>query len=452
MTTSPAGYAALSTTARRALFRRSLVVVAVSQVFGGAGLAAGVTVGALLAEEMVGGEGVAGLPAALFTLGSALAAFTVGRLSQRAGRRIGLATGFLVGALGAVGIVVAAVLDDPPLLFLSLFLYGAGTATNLQARYAGTDLAPVHARGTAISVAMVSTTFGAVVGPNSVEELGRIATAFGIPALAGPFLLAALAFTLAGLVHVVFLRPDPLFVARELAEHDAAGAPAPVATSTPTPAPDPAGPIEEAGGSEALASDLATPASSRGVAVGATVMVLTQVAMVAIMTMTPVHMRDHHHSLGEVGFVISMHIGAMFLPSLVTGPLVDRVGRIPMAIASGVTLLAAGVVAALAPGDSMVLLTVALVLLGLGWNLGLISGTTLLVDSTPLATRARTQGAVDVLIALSGAGGGALSGLVVASTSFAVLSLAGGFLALALVPVVFWSRREVRVRGAGFPG
>ncbi len=63
-------------------------------------------------------------------------------------------------------------------------------------------------------------------------------------------------------------------------------------------------------------------------------MVLTQVAMVAIMTMTPVQMRHHHHSLGEVGFVISMHIGAMYLPSLVTGRLVDPVGRLPMAVAA----------------------------------------------------------------------------------------------------------------------
>ncbi|HXH78756.1 MFS transporter [Nocardioides sp.] len=99
---------------------------------------------------------------------------------------------------------------------------------------------------------------------------------------------------------------------------------------------------------------------------GATVMVLTQIAMVAIMTMTPVHMRHHGHSLGEVGFVIGIHIGAMFLPSLVTGALVDRVGRIPMATAAGITLLAAGALAATAPGDSVPLLALALALLGLG--------------------------------------------------------------------------------------
>jgi MFS family permease len=169
-------------------------------------------------------------------------------------------------------------------------------------------------------------------------------------------------------------------------------------------------------------------------------MVLTQIAMVAIMTMTPVQMRHHDRSLGEVGFVIGMHIGAMYLPSLVTGRLVDRVGRLPMAVAAAVTLLAAGLVAGFSPGDSMPLLTLALVLLGLGWNFGLISGTALIVDSTPVETRARTQGSVDVLIALSGAGGGALSGMVVDASSFAVLSLAGGFLALLLVPVVAWHR------------
>ncbi|MDP3968055.1 MAG: MFS transporter [Nocardioides sp.] len=385
-------------------------------------MAAGVTVGALLAQDMLGGEGVAGLPAALFTLGSALAAFTVGRVSQSSGRRNGLAGGFVVGALGAAGIVLAAVLDNPVLFFVALFVYGSGTATNLQARYAGTDLAPPQSRGTAVSVAMVSTTFGAVAGPNSVELLGEVANSFGIPALAGPFLLAAVAYGLAGLVLFVFLRPDPLITARQIAHHRHV-----TATST----------VDDTQ-VESIEPIVGSP---RGVAVGATIMVLTQIAMVAIMTMTPVHMLHHHHSLGDVGFVIGMHIGAMFLPSLVTGRLVDRVGRVPMAIASAVTLLAAGLVAAFAPGESMTLLTLALVLLGLGWNFGLISGTALVVDATTLENRAKTQGAVDVLIAIAGAGGGAMSGVVVGISSYATLSLAGGFLALLLIPAVAWYRR-----------
>ena len=427
----------LSDGARQALYRRSLAVVVASQVLGGAGLAAGVTVGALLAQDLLGGDGVAGLPVALFTLGSALAAFLVGRVSQQAGRRRGLALGFAAGALGAVGIVVAAVLADPVLLFVSLFVYGSGTATNLQARYAGTDLAPADSRATAVSIALVSTTAGAVGGPLAVEPLGDLAVAVGVPALAGPFLLAAVAYGLAGTVLLVFLRPDPYLVSLASARLEAVEA-AEAATAVAAPVAAPVLVPEAAAASPAVVTEPALPRG--GVAVGATVMVLTQVAMVAIMTMTPVHMRDHGHSLSQVGVVISLHISAMFLPSLLTGRLVDRLGRLPMAVAAAVTLLAAGVVAALAPVDSMAWLALALVLLGLGWNIGLISGTALIVDSTPLETRARTQGAVDVLIALSGAAGGAASGLVVSSTSFAVLSLGGGFLALLLLPAVAWQR------------
>ncbi|MGM7775092.1 MFS transporter [Arthrobacter sp. KNU-44] len=399
---------------QESLHRRTLIVVATSQILGGAGLAAGVTVGALLAQSMLGGDGAAGLPAGLFTLGSALAAFLVGATTQRLGRRTGLALGFAAGALGALGVVGAAVIDSIPLLFISLFIYGAGTATNLQARYAGTDLAPVSRRGTAVSIAMVFTTLGAVVGPNLVDVLGRFAASLGIPALAGPFLLAAAAYASAGAVLFTLLRPDPFLLARELESSTLAPGPA----GTPRPAGQP----------------------GTGVYVGAAVMVLTQVAMVAIMTMTPVHMRAHGHPLSEVGLVIGIHIGSMYLPSLFTGILVDRIGRTPMAIASGLTLLAAGFTAAMAPADSLGLLILALALLGMGWNLGLISGTALLVDATVPANRARTQGAVDVLIAVAGAGGGAMSGLVMAQTSYAVLSIAGGVLALLLIPVIFWAR------------
>lgn len=164
--------------------------------------------------------------------------------------------------------------------------------------------------------------------------------------------------------------------------------------------------------------------------------------MVAIMTMTPVHMKHHGHGLGEVGLVIGFHIGAMYLPSLVTGILVDKIGRIAMAMASAVTLLLAGVVAALAPTDSMVLLIVALSLLGIGWNFGLISGTALIVDSTTISNQAKVQGSVDVLIALAGASGGALSGMIVANSSYSILSYAGGILALALLPIMLWMRSK----------
>ena len=431
---SPAVPTVVTPEERDRIQSRTLRVVVLSQVLGGAGLAAGATVGALLAEEMLGSQGLAGIPVAVVTLGSALAAYLVGRVTQSSGRRLGLGAGFAIGGLGAAGVVLAAVLGQVWLLFVALFVYGAGTASNLQARYAGTDLAAPHRRATAASVALVSTTVGAVAGPNLVEPLGHLADAWGIPPLAGPFLLASAAYLAAGATLLVLLRPDPFLLARSLT-----GTAADPDTTHDEPATVRGEPLTTHGG----------PTASQGIPpvrttawVGAGVMVMTQIVMVAIMTMTPVHMRAHDHALGAVGLVISLHIAAMYLPSLVTGALIDKVGRLPMAAAAGVTLLLAGVVAALAPGESMGWIVLALVLLGLGWNLGLISGTALVVDGTVPANRARTQGTIDVLIALAGAAGGAFSGVVVAMTSFAGLSYLGAAVAFAVVPLLWLAVRD----------
>lgn len=408
---------------RQALYRRTLIIVVLSQIFGGAGLAAGITVGALLAQDMLGTDNFTGVPTALFTLGSAGSALLVGRLSQRFGRRSGLAAGFLAGGIGAIGVVIAAITNNIFLLFISLLIYGSGGATNLQARYAGTDLANSKQRATAISIAMVSTTFGAVAGPNLVDVMGSFAMKIGVPALSGPFILAAAAYILAGMILLVLLRPDPLVVAQAVA-------------------------VEQR--KNKVFSDVSINTltmNKKGIFTAATLMVLTQLVMVAIMTMTPVHMGNHGHGLSEVGIIIGFHVGAMYLPSLLTGVLVDRIGRLYMAIAAGVTLLAAGVLAAMAPGESMPLLTLALILLGLGWNFGLISGTAILVDSTNSTNRAKMQGTIDVLVALSGATGGVLSGVVVANSSYAVLSIAGGVLSLFLIPVLIWSSaKKIKVQ------
>lgn len=401
--------------------RRILAVLVFAQILSGAGLAAGITVGALLAEEMLGSTGLAGVPSALFTAGAALGAVGIGQLCRRHGRRPGLALGYAVGALGSLGVVVAAALGSALLLFTSLVVYGAGTATNLMARYAGADLASPARRGRAVSTVLFATTLGAVIGPNLVTLTGQVAHSWGIPRLAGPFLLAVAAFGAASVALACLLRPDPLRLAEKLAAaraEAAAGRPADGAEDPP-----------------------AARADRRGVATGTLVMVLTQFVMIAVMTMTPVHMRAHGHGTQAAGLVIALHVGAMFLPSPLTGLLVDRIGRRWIAGASGPLLLAAGVVAATSP-DSVPALAAALVLLGLGWNFGLVSGTALVTDALPPAGRASAQGLVDVGIALAGAAGGMSSGLVVVLGGYPTLALAGGILALAVVPVVLWAARR----------
>lgn len=82
----------------------------------------------------------------------------------------------------------------------------------------------------------------------------------------------------------------------------------------------------------------------------------------------------------------------------------------------------------------------ALALLGLGWNLGLVTGTAIITDAVALTTRAKTQGLVDVSVAIAGATGGMASGLVVAGAGYPLLAIGGGILALAIVPVVAAAR------------
>ncbi|MFC0106716.1 MFS transporter [Kibdelosporangium aridum] len=377
---------------------RILSVLVAAQVLSGVGLAAGVAVGALLAQDMLGSTSLVGLSSAVSTAGAALAAVAVGRISQAHGRRPGLAAGYLTGAVGSAGVVAAAVVDSPAMLLLAMFVYGAGMATNLQARYAGADLATPTRRARAVSTVLVATTLGGMVGPNLAALTSGLTEALGIPRLAGPFVLAGCAYAMATLILTAWLRPDPLLLART----------------------EEAPPAVEGHGS--------------GVLFGTLVMAVTQLIMVAIMTMTPVHMHDHGHDTAASGFVIAIHIGAMYLPSPLTGWLVDRHGPRTIAAASGLTLLIAGIVAATAPIDSIPQYTVALGLLGLGWNFGLVAGTAIITDAAPLATRAKVQGTVDVSIAIAGAAGGMASGLVVTAASYPFLAISGGILALAVVP------------------
>jgi len=416
----PASAAAADHEAYRAWAqRRVLRALVIAQVFGGAGLAAGVSVGALLAKDLLGSTSSAGLPAALFTAGSAGAAITVGRVSQRHGRRIGLTAGYATGAVGGAVVVLAAVTENVPLLLLGLVVYGAGTATNLQCRYAGADLAEGARRGRAISTVLVATTLGAVAGPNLLQLTGDLAEAIELPRLSGPFMLASAVYAIAGVVVAVLLRPDPLLTARHLA---AAGVEIPAAPSAEVGDAPP----------DAVRTDLvAWWQRRRPLVLAACGMVLAQAVMMAVMTMTPVHLEDHDHGLDAIGLIIGLHIGAMYLPSPLTGRLVDRFSPVVTTATGGAVLVTAALTAA-AAGPSATTLAVALVLLGLGWNLSIVGGTALVTNLTTLDDRARTQGSVDLGVALAGAVGGLSSGAVVAAASFEAL----GFLAAGLAALV----------------
>jgi MFS family permease len=392
-------------------------VLVVAQVLGALGLAAGGTAGALLAEDLTGRAAAAGLPLSLLVLGSGVGAVAVARVMDDHGRRAGLTAAYLAGAAGAALVVAAAASRSWPLLLAGSFLLGGGNAAVMLARYAAADLA--SRRGRAISTVVAAASVGAIAGPNLLGPAGVLAGAVGLPAPAGLFLVAVLAFLGAALVLVAFLRPDPLQVARSQA------------LSAEEPA--------AAGGRGELAALL----GDGHLRLALLVLAVANLAMVGVMAVTPVHLHDHGAGMGAIGLLIGAHIAAMYLPSPVTGWLSDTLGARVVAGMGALLLLAAGTVAAVAGAGRPVIMG-ALLLLGVGWNAGLIGGSALLRDapiSPPLRTRA--EGLGELGMGAAAAAGGSGAGLVLAAGGFGLLGLvAAAPCLLILVAVAITHKRH----------
>jgi MFS family permease len=402
-----------------AVQRRTLRLLFSTQVIGGVGVAVGLSVGALLAAEMAG-VGASGLAQSAAVVGAALLAVPAVRIMRQYGRGPGLVAAYLAAALGGVGVVAAAVTDSVALLFVALFLFGGGTTAGMQARYAAVDLAPAGRRGRHLSLVVWATTLGAVAGPNLAPLAGTALDGYGVPTLAGPFAFSSVLFGVAVLVLLLWMRPDPLLVAREIRD-EVPQAPAQV------------------GMRAALTAVLARPAARLGVSA----MAVGHVVMVGVMAMTPVHIRDAGHSeahtLQIVGIVLSLHIAGMFAFAPVTGWLTDRWGRRPV-ILTGVALLLAACAVAGTAGHHSGQLSVGLFLLGLGWSGTMVAGSTLLSESVPEPVRPSAQGLSDLVMGLAGASAGALSGLVVSWSGYSTLNMLA---AIATVPLVALALRPV---------
>jgi MFS family permease len=172
------------------------------------------------------------------------------------------------------------------------------------------------------------------------------------------------------------------------------------------------------------------------------VLALTNFAMVAVMAVAPVHMHEHRFGMGMIGLVVSAHIAAMYLPSPLTGWLSDTLGGHTVAGAGALLQLAAGITAAFAADHVGIVVT--LLLLGVGWNAGLIGGSALLRDAqvSPLL-RTRAEGFGELGMGAAAAAGGAAAGSLLSSGGFALLGLLAFMpcvLVIALVAIA--SRRQ----------
>jgi MFS family permease len=403
MTSAPS--ADLATTQRRVV--GTLVV---SQAVGAVGLTIGIATASLLARDISGSDSQAGLAQTFQVLGTALAAYLLALLMARRGRRVGLATGYLLGCTGSVLAVVSGVVDSMPVLLVGAILLGATTAANNASRYAATDLAPEETRARALSVVVWATTIGAVLGPNLTGLGVWVAHLLGIPELTGGFAIGAVALAVAALWIHVRLRPDPLLTAQ-------AGA----------------GVVGEVAHSRSWGRFVHAVRDQPVLVAAIAGMAAAHAAMVVVMVMTPLHMEHGGAHLSVIGFVISVHVLGMFAFSPLVGWLADRLGRALVLGAGGVLLLVSCLLCGFAPEGSSWQIFAGLFLLGLGWSFATVAASTTVADLTPVAARTDVQGTADMLMSLTAAGGGALSGVIVGMLGFPVLAAFAALLATVVV-------------------
>lgn len=398
--------------------RRTVRTLALCQAVGALGLGALPSVGILLAQQVTHSDMWAGIGRTGSTLGAALAALPLASLAARRGRRVALATGWLVAAAGALLLIAAAQLRDVPLLLLGLALAGAGTAAQYQARFAATDLATPAQKARALSWVVWIGSLGLVLGPNLGTPGAWLAGRLRLATLGGSFVLAAAALAIAGLATAVLLRPDPLLLADTRIE---------LAPRT----------VRFAAAREAWQLCRADPT----VATALAAIVTAQTVMVAVMTMAPVHLSDEGGSLTLVGITISLHIVGMYWLAPVAGLVADR-GGASAGIGVGAILFAGSFCLAIADPASMVAVAVSLVLLGLGWSFMSVAGAASLSSSVTGRQRTRLQGFADGSANLVAAVGAFLGGPLMAVVGYAGLAAVAWLVMLPLGLLVLRRRRQ----------
>lgn len=356
--------------------RRVLTALMIAQIM--AGLAHGVTfsMGAILAADMAG-PAWGGAASTVTTIGAGLWAVPLARIVERRGRRASLSTGLALGSVGALSAMLGAQTRIFGFLLVGFFFLGAAVAMNLQSRFAAADIASEEHKGRDISLVVWSTTIGAVLGPNLFGPTEVLGEALGLANYAGAYVVCIAAQWIAILVLQVMLRPQPTPVAAR-------------ATALPK---------VKLGEHPVVLSAIVTNAFSH-------------FAMIAIMSMTAVHMHSHGASFTLIGLTISFHVGGMFGLAPVFGYLADKVGATrTMLLGVAITLVSALLLVFWAGNETIVV--VALALLGLGWSATLVGSSAVVATAAPPEYKAGLQGRSDLLMNLTGALGGVVAGPVV---------------------------------------
>nr|WP_157529232.1 MFS transporter [Kibdelosporangium sp. MJ126-NF4]CEL22458.1 major facilitator superfamily MFS_1 [Kibdelosporangium sp. MJ126-NF4]CTQ89314.1 major facilitator superfamily MFS_1 [Kibdelosporangium sp. MJ126-NF4] len=378
--------------------RRSMTALIVTVALMNTATVLASTAGTLIAADTSGPQ-VSGLPSAAGILGTAAGSLLSGTLTARRGRRFALLTGYGAATAGGLVACVGAIGGSLVLLLAGLVVLGLGNGAAQLSRYLAADMYPQERKGFALSSVVWAGTIGALAGPLMIAPVAHAAEHVGLPGLSGPILAACAAVACAAATAFA-LPPDEV---PEVTVHE--------------------------GWAVFRRRSLRLPLGA---------MVAAQITMVAVMTMTPPQLHHLGHGLEVVGWILAAHIFGMFALSPLTGRLADRIGG-RRTIGIGIVVLALSAVLAYAlPTSHESGLPVSLFLLGYGWNLMFVGGSSLL--SSTVQTRAK--GAVDAVIWGSSAFASIGSGHLFGYGGYPLVAAVAGV--LAVLPVFLLVTRASR--------
>lgn len=373
-------------------------------------------VGSIMATVITGTNTTSGLPVGIGALGAALASWPLARLMARSGRRPGLALGYGIGVAGTVLGMLGVATSSFSLFLLGMALFGAGNASNLLARYAAADVSLGAQRGRAMGLIVWGSAGGSIIGPNLMAPALSVGNLLGVPPAASGFLISVAGYGVAALLIEVFLRPDPLAVARQLQQRADTGAPV-----------SPARPLG------AILADVRVQIALATLTIG-------QFVMISTTSTSPVYLHDQGHTVSTIGVAVSLHLGGMYVTSPLSGWAADRVGRLPTIAAGALILIGSTILAGFVPGSDSTLVILGLFLNGVGWNLSFVAGSALLTDALSPNERASTQGIADLVMSLMGALGSSAGGMILGLWGFTILNVVGATMVLAPLAITLLRR------------
>ncbi len=398
--------------------RKITFILFVEQSLASAGFIAAATLTSIVGAKLSNHPAWAGVPTAIYLLAGAFSAYAWGYIMDAIGRRGGLTLGLFLGVIGSAFAFFSIVQSSFSFFLVGMIFMGVANAAVQLGRFAAAEVNPPDKRGRAISNVVIGGTFGAVFGPALVGPMGVWIKPIAGDELAGAYAISFILF-LIGMVAVFFgLRPDPREIGKEVAEKF---------------------PETQAGSAAARSvfEVIRQPAALTAIIA----MSFGQVVMVLVMVITSLHMRDHDHMLRDISFVISAHTFGMYAFSIVSGRLADRFGREPVILVGSITLILACFAATISP--DVLPLSVALFLLGLGWNFCFVAGSALFSDQLAHPERSRMQGFSDLLVGLSSAIGSLSSGLIFAAVGYNMMAYISAVISvIPVIVVIVWMIRK----------